>query len=40
MGLECVFVVKEGEEHGLKGLSKDDFKNIFDWLDRIAKVKR
>ena len=40
MGLECVFVVKEGEEHGLKGLSKDDFKNIFDWLDRIPKVKR
>ena len=37
MGLECAVVVKEGEEHGLKGLSKDDFKNIFAWLDKIFK---
>ncbi len=36
-GLECVSVVKEGEEHDLKGLSKDDFKNIFTWLDKIFK---
>ena len=37
MGLECSVVVKEGEEHGLKGLSNDDFKNIFTWLDKIFK---
>ena len=37
LGLECSVVVKEGEEHGLKGLSKDDFQNIFTWLDKIFK---
>jgi acetyl esterase/lipase len=37
MGLECSFVVKEGEEHDLKGLSKDDFKNIFTWLEKTLK---
>ena len=36
-GLECSFVVKDGEEHDLKGLSKDDFKNVFIWLDKIFK---
>ncbi len=37
MGLECSFVVKEGEGHDLKGLSKDDFTNVFTWLDKIFK---
>lgn len=38
-GLEIVFIIKDGEDHDLKGFSKDDYAKMFNWLSKKLKLK-
>lgn len=37
-GLEVVYIIKEGEDHDLKGFSNDDYSKMFTWLSKKLKL--
>lgn len=37
-GIEIVYIIKEGEDHDLKGFSEEDYSKLFVWLSKKLKL--